>query len=364
MKTTTKDILGRLGKNAKSNQAHASGIDADKKDPNTPLPDTTAAGGIEGSATRKLDKTGGKEPIDKSEGEQPADAAAELQDAASDYAGIYQGKGSVATKSVIGKKLKENVNVEIDLADMRGLLEASDADEAFITESLAVFEATMTTVLNAQIEAMVESATEVVEAVIAEEVEALEEQVEEYLNVAVMEWAEDNKLVIAESTRVNIAESFMSEMVNLLEAYNVVLPEESVDLYEHSLKEGEKLLNENDSLREKLTEKTDELQELNKAIYVESFIHDNNYTIAEAERLRNVANELEFISDSDFTTKLNTISESYIKTSNKVIKEGQLIKKPQTISEGSDDYLEEEEKEADSVYVDPTVSLLAKNYKA
>ena len=155
----------------------------------------------------------------------------------------------------------------------------------------------------------------------------------------------------------------MSEMVNLLEAYNVVLPEESVDLYEHSLKEGEKLLNENDVLREKLTEKTDELQELNKAIYVESFIHDNNYTIAEAESLRNVANELEFISDSDFTTKLNTISESYIKTSNKVIKEGQLIKKPQTISEGSDDYLEEE-KEVDSVYVDPTISLLAKNYKA
>lgn len=363
MKTTTNDILSRLGKNAKSNQNHASGIDADKKDPNTPLPDTTAAGAIDGSTSRPLDKNGAKEPIDKSKGESPTDAAAELQDASSDYAGIYQGKGSVATKAVIGKKLKEGIDVKIDLTDMRGLLESSEADEEFIKESLAIFEATMLSVLNAQVDTMVESASDLVEAVIAEEVEALEEQVEEYLNVAVMEWAEDNKLVIAESTRVNIAESFMSEMVNLLEAYNINLPEESVDLYEHSLVEGEKLLNENDELRAKLADKTEELHTLNKAIYVESFIHDNNFTIAEADRLRSVADELEFINDSDFTTKLNTISESYIKTSNKVIKEGQIVKNPKVINEGSDDYLEEKE-EKEAVYVDPTVSHLAKNFKA
>lgn len=362
MKNTAKasDILNRLGANVKANQQHSSGIAADKKDPNTPLPDKTTQGGFGGNthAKRSMDKAEGKEPIDTSKGEAGHNDSDDKQDYSKEYEGIYKGQGSVATAAVIGKKLKEGIELSVNLDDMRSLLEsAEDADAEFITESLAIFEATMLETLNKQVDAMVETATEIVESTIETEVLALEEQIEEYLNVAVMEWAEDNRLAIEESTTANIAVGFMNDLARLMEAYNVVLPEESVDLYEQALEAGNELTAENENLQAQLAEATEELQSLNKLIYVESFIQDSNLTVTESERLRNVANELEFVSEDDFTNKLNTISEGYIKRSVKA-ETGNVQK--QTINE---DYMDTvEENDVAEAYVDPTVSMLAKNF--
>lgn len=360
--STTSNILNRLGKNVTANQHHSSGIDGDKKDPNTPLEDFTKQGGIDGNPHRKLDKAGGQEPIDTSKGEAGVDDSTDKQDYAKEYEGIYKGKGSAESAAIIGKKLKEGLELTVNLEDMKSLLEsAEDADEAFVTESLAIFEATMLEALNKQIDSIVINATDLVETVIEDEVIALEEQVEEYLNVAVMEWAEDNRLAIEESTRTNIAESFMRDLTGLMESYNIVLPEESVDLYEHSIAVGESLLEENEELVAKNAELNEELQSLNKAIYVESFISDSNLTVTEAERLRNVANELDFINEGDFTNKLTSISESYIKRGGSTtIKENQSTTTTQNLVE---DYMEPVEDEATLVVnKDPMVATLAKYF--
>ena len=359
--SNTSSILSRLGKNVTANQNHASGTTGDKKDPNTPLEDFTKQGGIDGNphAKRGLDQSGSKEPIDTSKGESPADDSADKQDYSKEYAGIYKGKGSAEASAVIGKKLKEGLELSVNLDDMRAMLEsAEDADAEFVTESLAIFEATMLEALNKQIDTIVENATDLVESVIEDEVIALEEQVEEYLNVAVMEWAEDNRLAIEESTRTNIAESFMRDLTGLMESYNIVLPEESVDLYEHSIEIGEQLLEENETLAAANAELNEELQTLNKAIYVESFISDSNLTVTEAERLRNVSNELDFINEGDFTTKLNTISESYIKR-------GSPLKESTTNQNQNlvEDYMENVEDDVPAKgYRDPMVATLAARF--
>lgn len=362
MKNTAKasDILNRLGKNVHANQNHASGITADKKDPNAPLPDKTTQGGFGGNTHEKrtMDKSEGKDPIDTSKGETGVNDSDDKQDYSKEYEGIYKGQGSVATAAVIGKKLKEGLELTVNLDDMRNLLEsAEDADAEFVTESLAIFEATMLETLNKQIDTMVVTATAIVESTIETEVLALESEIEEYLNVAVVEWAADNKLAIEESTTTNIAVGFMNDLARLMEAYNVVLPEESVDLYEEAIEAGNDLVEENEALQAQLAEATEELQSLNKVIYVESYIQDSNLTVSESERLRTVANELEFVSEDDFTNKLNTISEGYIKRSVKA-DTGNVQK--QTINE---DYMDSMDTEVEpTAYVDPTVSLLAKNF--
>lgn len=361
MKNTAKasDILNRLGKNVQANQNHASGITADKKDPNAPLPDKTTQGGFGGNTHEKrtMDKSEGKEPIDTSKGAAGVNDSDDKQDYSKEYEGIYKGQGSVATSAVIGKKLKEGLELTVNLDDMRNLLESAEQDADFVTESLAIFEATMLETLNKQIDAMVVTATAIVESTIETEVLALESEIEEYLNVAVVEWAADNKLAIEESTTTNIAVGFMNDLARLMEAYNVVLPEESVDLYEEAIEAGNDLVEENEALQAQLAEATEELQSLNKVIYVESYIQDSNLTVSESERLRTVANELEFVSEDDFTNKLNTISEGYIKRSVKA-DTGNVQK--QTINE---DYMEGMDNEVETTtYVDPTVSMLAKNF--
>lgn len=358
--TTTSNILSRLGKNVTANQNHSSGIDGDKKDPNTPLEDFTKQGGIDGNPHRKLDKAGGQEPIDTSKGESGVDDSTDKQDYAKEYEGIYKGKGSVESAAVIGKKLKEGLELSVNLDDMKSLLESVDgADAEFVTEALQIFEATMLESINTQIDSIVVNATDLVESVIEDEVIALEEQVEDYLNVAIMEWAEDNRLAIEESTRTNIAESFMRDLTGLMESYNIVLPEESVDLYEHSIAVGESLLEENEELAAKNAQLNEELQTLNKAIYVESFISDSNLTVTESERLRNVSDELEFINESDFINKLNTISESYIKRSNS-LNESKSTSNQNLV----EDYMETNENNETEVkgYRDPMVATLAKHF--
>lgn len=357
--STTSGILARLGAKTAANQNHTSGENADKKDPNAPLVNKTTEGGFGGNAheKRSMDKSAVKEPIDTTQGETPADSAADMQDYSKEYQGIYKGKGSVETSAVIGKKLKEGIELSVNLEDMRSLLEsAEDADAEFVTESLEIFEATMLETLNKQIDAITEQAATIIAEAIEEEVVGLEEQIEEYLNATIIEWSADNRLAIEESTTSTIALSFVNDLTKLMESYNVKLPEESVDLYEESLAVGDALAEENVSLQEQLAAKTEELQSLNKLIYVESYIQDSNLTMTESERLRTIAQELDFVSEEDFESKLDTISESYIKRSAKA-DTGNVQK--QTINE---DYMNNADEEETTTYVDPTVSLLASKF--
>ena len=311
-------ILARLGANASKNQNHVAATDAEKKDPNTPLPDVTKEGAYESDGKRPADKSDGKDPIDKSSGAPGQDDSTAKQDAAPDHVGIYKGKGSVETGSVIGKKLKESFKpITVDVENVNKLFEGDEVDEATVKSAVELYEAAVTTAVKEQIEHITEQAVTIMAEMINEEVEALEEHVQEYLDVAVVEWAEDNKLVIEESTRVNLAESFMGDLVELMEAYNIQLPEESVDLYEEAVEAGNKVLEENKQLTAELEAKTEELQVLNKSVFIENYIAEHKFTLAESERLRNISSELEFKSDTDFENKLNKITESYSKVEKK-----------------------------------------------
>lgn len=356
--TTTANILSRLGKKTTANQNHVAPEPGDKKDPNTPLEDFTKQGGIDSDAHRPLDKGGNQEPIDTSKGEAGVDDSTDKQDYSKEYEGIAKGKGSVEASAVIGKKLKEGIELKVNLDDMKNLLESQEQDEKFVTDALEIFESVMLDVLNTQVDEMVASATELVENIIEEEVTALEEQVNEYLNVAITEWAEDNKLAVESSIRTNLAESFMSDLTDLMESYNINLPEESIDLYEHSCEIGEQLMNENEELEAENSRLNEELQSLNKAIYIEAFISDKKLNLVEGEKLRKLAKELEFINEGDLINKLNTISENYVKQNAVPLSESQTEKHKNLV----EDFMEEAEEAPITKSLDPTVAMLAKKF--
>lgn len=352
----TKDILTRLGKYTKNNQAAKAGVsDGDKKNPNAPLKDVTTQGQWNDTQMpkRPKDVTTNKDPIDTSEGEAGQNDSDSRQDASKAHEPVFKGKGTT-----LATKIKESVSLNLDMTAMKELLESTSEDKEFIVESLEIFEATMKAAIDGQMDTIAEAADELLSEAIEEEVTALEEQVEEYLNIAISEWTEDNRLAIEQNVRATIAESFMKDLKGLMESYSIELPEESVDLYEHSLEIGEQLLEEKEDIEAKLEETLEELSTLQKTIFTEAYIKDSRLSLAESERVRSIAEQLEFRGEKDFVNKLETIAESFSAGS-------RVEHKAALLSESVDnDFLLDESLQATETFGDPIVSALAKHFKA
>lgn len=352
MSKDTKDILAKLGKYTKNNQAAKGSSEGDKKDPNKPLADVTTQGQWNDSQMPKRPKDSRihEEPIDKSKGEEGQNDSDSRQDASTAHAPVFKGKGTT-----LATKIKESVSLNLDMDAMKNLLESTSEDEEFILEALEIFEATMKAAIDSQMDTITEAADEVLAEAIEEEIAAIEEQVEDYLNIAIMEWTEDNRLAIEQNVRATIAESFMQDLKGLMESYSINLPEESVDLYEHSLEVGEAVLEEKENLEAQLAEATEELNTLHKAIFTETYIKDAHLTVSESERVRAVAEQLDFRGEKDFLNKLETISEGFVGRSSQ--------EDTQILEESVDsDFLEVDTHE--ETFGDPTVSALAKQFRA
>ena len=52
-------------------------------------------------------------------------------------------------------------------------------------------------------------------------------KLDEYINYLSEQWLEENKVAIESSLKVEVAESFMSGLKGLIEAHNVILPEDN-----------------------------------------------------------------------------------------------------------------------------------------
>lgn len=293
-----------------------------------PLEDITKLGGYKGNTKRKADKTEHKEPKDGR-----YDKFTELSHGDDDEKHrqpLFKGdgyQGSATSDEWLNKDyVKSQLKVEsfdIDMEAMKQLLESTVEDQEFVTQALDVFKATLQTKLDELQESVVERASDLVLEATLEmqetlsenydaELEALEESVQEYLDAVVLEWAADNKLAIEESAQTAIAQSFMQDLAGLLDAYNIEVPTEKVDLYEASVAAGEQLYQEFEELQEAYSNLYESHQETNKILVTESFINDNDLTLSEAEQIRKLSSNLEFVDFESFQDKLNMIGESYI----------------------------------------------------
>lgn len=225
-------------------------------------------------------------------------------------------------KDYIKSKLKVE-SFDIDMSAMKSLLETTIEDQQFVAEALDVFKATMETKLDELYESVLDRAVDTITENTLEIQEALEEQydaavesmnesIEEYLDAAVLEWASENRLAIQESTEAALAQSFMSDLASLLEAYSVKVPEDKTDLYESALEAGEKLYSEFEQLAEEYDNLATEFNETKKILATESFIDEAGLSLMEAEQIRKLANNLEFTDADSFLVKLDMIGESYI----------------------------------------------------
>ena len=206
-----------------------------------------------------------------------------------------------------GKKMKKE---DIDLSDdIQALFGDEDLSEEFKEKATTIFEAAVVSKVNESVDEM---ASMFDTAKSLEEDEVKEEMVEKLdgaLDYVVNEWMDNNRLAIENGIRTEIAEEFMSGLKSLFEQSYIEMPEEKVDVLGN-------LSDKVDSLEEELNKELQKNIELNKeveSLHRTSVIAEvsSGLTVAQEEKLKGLAEGVDFVSEEDFKEKLDMIKDTY-----------------------------------------------------
>ncbi len=209
------------------------------------------------------------------------------------------------------KTVKEMVeeNMQSCKEDIDALFNGESLSEDFKGKATTIFEAAV----RSRVESIVESIVEQNEETIAESVEeirtGLTEQVDEYLTYVVENWMEENKLAIETGLRTEIAEDFMEGLKNLFQEHYIEVPESKVDIVE----EMAQMVAEAEQLAE---QKDQEMNSLKKSLH-ESLSREilrktcEGLTEMQVQRIRALAEGVEFTTEGEYAEKLSVIRENY-----------------------------------------------------
>lgn len=216
------------------------------------------------------------------------------------------------TKKAMGEEFEEKIQeaAVFSLTDELGsLLESEGLNDEFKTKAVGIFVAAVNEATSKHLEGLNESAANLM----LEEVEAykaeLDEQVEKYLDHVIKEWVEDNKVELQSQARNQVAESFMEGLKDLLEQHYIELPADKEDMFENQVRINEELEEQLNEQAELNIELRAQLTEAEKTIVLESFCSD--LTQVEAEKVRSLAEGIDFDNVDSFHKKLGTLKENY-----------------------------------------------------
>ena len=208
------------------------------------------------------------------------------------------------------KSAKEKVK-DIDMKeDVKALVgDESDLSEEFKQKAATIFESAVKARLVEEIEKLEsEYATKVSEGT-SKAKEEIVEKVDAYLNYVVEEWMKDNELAIEKGLRSEISEDFISGLKNLFESHYIDMPAEKYNVIENQAAEIEEL-------KKKLDESVDRTVELNSKVGEfarEDILQDVASDLADTEKdkLKGLAETIEYNGADDFRKKVETIKDSY-----------------------------------------------------
>jgi hypothetical protein len=243
-------------------------------------------------------------------------------------------------KKMMQDKMKEKMKEDID-----ALLSGENLSEEFVTKASTIFEAAV--IARAE-EVIAESEQELMEQfeVAVEQIkEDMAAKVDDYLNYMVEEWIKDNQIAVESGLRAEIAEDFMAGLRDLFVEHYIDVPSEKIDIAEElaaKVEELEAALNEQINKGIELTKDLNEQKKI-EAIYTAC----EGLTQTQVEKLKALAEGVDFTTEQEFVTKLDTLKESYFKADVKVAD-----------ASAFEEVLVEDEKK--QVFADPSMEVYAK----
>jgi len=244
------------------------------------------------------------------------------------------------------KLIKKMISKEKMKEDIDALLSGENLSEEFVTKASTIFEAAVIARAEEVIaEAEVQLAEEF-EAAVEEIKEDLAAKVDDYLNYMVEEWMKENEIAIEKGLRAEIVEDFIGGLRNLFVEHYIDIPADKVDVVEELATKVQDL---ESSLNEEINRGIELSKELNEQKKIEAiYTACEGLSQTQVEKLKSLAENVEFTTEEEFTTKVSTLKESYFKTDVKVADSSAL-----------DEVLVEEEKKAVRSE-DPSMDIYAK----
>ena len=217
----------------------------------------------------------------------------------------------------------ESVEFNGDFSEDLNALVESEAtlSEEFKAKTAVIFEAAVKQKLSEEIDRLETEYQQQLDEEIQTTKSDLVEKVDGYLNYVVEQWMEDNKLAIQSGLRAEIAEGFMDKLKDLFVESYVEVPESKVDLVDELAEANEELEEQVNTATAKSIELAEELEGYKREAVIREAARDLAET--QVEKLRSLAENIDFEDEDTFATKVKTIKESYFskKTTESVIDE-------------------------------------------
>jgi len=273
----------------------------------------------------------------------PSDASSKMEDTeVKDEIIAEKMHDDEAEDKAMMKKMKMKEKMKEDV-------EALFADDSTISEE---FKSKVSTIFEARVEDRVLQIEEETEAkyagMLEEAVESiradLTEKVDDYLSYVVEQWMKDNEIAIESGLRSELTEDFIAGMRNLFAEHYIDVPAEKVDLVDE-------LAGKVEELESKLNEEIERAVDLKKSL-VESRKVEMTREVCEGltdtqvEKIKSLAESVEFSTEDEYKQKLETIRENYFPSNAKKATEAQL-------------HEEFEEEDAKKVINDPFVAAVS-----
>jgi len=212
----------------------------------------------------------------------------------------------------------QHVNMEaIDMSDdIRALLAGENLSEEFAQKATTIFEAAVHSRIEQIAEQIETSLVEQFETAVEQVKEDLASKVDDYLNYIAEEYMKENELAIDTGLRAEIAEEFIGGLRNLFIEHYIDIPEDKVDVVAEM---AEKVAELEAQLNEQINTNIGLSKDLNEQRKIEAiYTACEGLTQTQVEKLKSLAEGVEFTTEEEFADKLSTLKESYFKVDVKV----------------------------------------------
>jgi len=249
-------------------------------------------------------------------------------------------------KAMIKKMMKKQKMKEQMDQDVGALLSGEELSEEFKTKATTIFESAVIARSQAILEEVEEAMYEEFEASVEEVKEELSKKLDDYISYMAEEWFKENQLAIEKGLRSEIVEDFIRGMKSLFEEHYIDIPEEKVNVVEELTDRVEDL---ESSLNEQIKSAVQMKKQINEYKKTEA-IHAvcEGLTQTQVEKLKSLAESVEFTTEEEFGRKLETLVDSYFQSPIKAIESSALH-----------EAVEVEDEKKPSASVDPEIAQYA-----
>jgi hypothetical protein len=206
---------------------------------------------------------------------------------------------------------EEELTVDVS-ADVAALINGEELTEEFKTKAATIFEAAVVNRVKQEVAKLEEEYAALLIKESEEIAEGLVEKVDGYLDYVVEQWIAQNELALEHGMKSEILEGFVAGLKGLFEEHYIDIPEEKFDVVgvmESTIEELETKLNEQVAANVELNKTVGEMK---RSEIVEAACEGLSDT--EVEKFKGLAEELAYEDVETFTTKVQTIRESYFTT--------------------------------------------------